>query len=123
MESIWMALFIINISLLLVHEMDAVRNREWRMFIVLKDMEDEKACRIFVLAHVPLYVAALFLLMSPAKLIVFYVLDVLLILHAVIHFGFRHHKHNAFTSTISKAIIYMMAAISAVHLTGICLLT
>lgn len=123
MENIWTFLFIVNISLLLVHEMDAVKNREWRMFIVLKDMEDEKAGRIFLLAHVPLYATALFLLMSPAKLILFYILDVFLILHAVVHFGFRHHKHNSFTSTISKAIIYMMAAISAVHLTGICLLT
>ncbi len=123
MENIWMVLFIVNMSLLFVHEMDAVRNREWRMFIVLKDMEDEKACRIFLLAHVPLYATALFLLMSPAKLILFYILDAFLIIHAVIHFGFRHQKHNAFTSAISKAIIYLMAAISAVHLTGICLFT
>ena len=92
-------LFIISLSLLLVHEMDAVRNREWRIFIVLKDVEDEKACRIFLLAHVPLYAAILLLLMSPAKLF-FSVLDVSLILHAVIHFCFRHHKHNAFASTL-----------------------
>ena len=35
------------ISLLLIHEMDAIRTKEWKMFIILKDMADETAYKIF----------------------------------------------------------------------------
>lgn len=37
------AIFILMLSLLVIHEMDAIRSKEWKMFIVLKDMADEKA--------------------------------------------------------------------------------
>lgn len=55
-------LFIFMITLLLIHEMDAIRTKEWRMFIVLKDMPDEKAYKIFTLAHIPLYFIAIFVM-------------------------------------------------------------
>lgn len=122
MGEMWLMLFIVNLSLLLVHEMDAVRNREWRMFAVLKNMADEKACRVFILAHIPLYIAVLLMLMSPAQQILFYTLDIFLIFHTAIHFGFRQHKNNAFTSVFSKMLIYGMGVVSVVHLAGICLI-
>jgi len=37
------------------HEMDAIRTKEWRMLIILKDIADETAYKIFTLAHLPLY--------------------------------------------------------------------
>lgn len=121
MKDVWLILFIVNFTLLLIHEMDAVKNREWRMFIILKSMPEEKACRVFTIAHIPLYAAALLLLISPSQQILFYVLDVFLIGHAVIHFCFRHHENNAFTSVFSKTIIYLMGGFAAVHLAGILL--
>ncbi len=121
MDEIWLVLFVVNLSLLFVHEMDAVKNREWRMFIILKNMEDEKAGRIFQVLHIPLYAAVLLLLLSPARQVMFYVLDIFLILHAGIHFCFRHYENNAFTSVFSNLVIYIMGAVAAVHLAGTCL--
>ncbi len=121
MIDIWPVLFMINLALLFVHEMDAVKNREWRMFAMLKNMADEKACRLFILLHIPLYVAILLILMSPVQQILFYIIDIFLIFHAIIHLGFRNHKNNAFTSMLSQGLIYSMGAISAVHLAGISL--
>jgi len=55
-------LFSVILSLLFLHEMDAVRNAEWKMFVILKDMDETKAYRIFTLLHLPLYAALLCML-------------------------------------------------------------
>ena len=65
MQTFAIIIFYLALTLLFVHEMDAVRRKEWKMFIVLKDMEDEKACHIFLLLHIPLYLMILLLLISP----------------------------------------------------------
>ena len=49
-------------ALLFAHEMDAVRKQEWKMFIVLKDMKNEKAYLVFLSLQIPLYTAVLMLL-------------------------------------------------------------
>jgi len=112
-------IFVLIVSLLLIHEMDAIRVREWRMFIGLKNLHDETAYRIFSLAHLPLYIAAFFILASGgalAKLILYYVIDAFLIVHAIIHYGFRKNPNNGFTSLFSKAIIYSLAILAIIHL-------
>ncbi len=87
------------------HEMDAIRRQEWKMFIILKDMQEEKAYAMFTLLHIPLYAAILYLLLSPNVLIGFYITDVFLIAHTIIHFIFGKKPSNQFTGKISKAII------------------
>jgi len=47
-------LFYLGIALIIVHEMDAVRCHEWRIFHGLSSLKEETACRIFILAHIPL---------------------------------------------------------------------
>ena len=41
--------------------MDAIRHSEWRLFIILKDMEDSKAYKVFTFIHLFLYVVISFL--------------------------------------------------------------
>ena len=116
MESI---LFIVIISLLLVHEMDAIRAKEWKMFIVLKDMEEEAAYKFFVLIHLPLYVVAFYILYDGgimASYVLKIVIDIFLLVHAIIHYGFRNHSHNGFKSIFSKNIIYSMSGLALLHL-------
>ena len=113
------SLFIFMVSLLLIHEMDAIRAKEWKMFVFLEDMADELACKVFMLAHLPLYFAARFLLVQggiTTSAILYYVLDIFLIGHALIHFGFRKHKNNGFTSALSKTFIYTPTALGVIHL-------
>ncbi len=109
-------LLVLNVTLLIVHEMDAIRRKEWKMFIVLKDMKEETAYSIFSLVHIPLFAIILFFLLSPAQQIFLYIMDVLLLAHTLVHFGFRKHKNNDFASPLSQALIYGLGGISLIHL-------
>ena len=113
------ALFALELALLFTHEMDAIRRQEWKMFIILKDMDDEKAYSIFTLLHVPLYAAVLLLLFSPFSHLGYYVVDVFLLAHMFIHLGFQRHPANKMGGTISKAIIYCAGLLAIVHLIAI----
>jgi hypothetical protein len=99
--------------------MDAIRAKEWKMFIILKDMREETAYITFSLIHLPLYVWVIFSISqywSGEYALVWLIADVFLILHAGVHFLFRKHAANSFTSAYSNALIYGMALLSAVHL-------
>jgi hypothetical protein len=112
-------LFSVILSLLLVHEMDAIRAKEWKMIIVLKNMSEEAAYRLFTLIHIPLYVAVIFMLFhggAVASYLLKIVIDVFLLGHAIIHFGFRKHSDNGFKTWFSKSIIYSMSALALFHL-------
>ena len=114
-------IFAIELALLFTHEMDAVRRQEWQMFIILKDMADEKAFRIFMLLHIPLYAVILSLLLSDRMIIAMYITDIFLILHMLIHFAFTGHKANQMNGGVSKAIIYSAGLLALVHLPAITL--
>ncbi|MGL6200434.1 MAG: DUF6713 family protein [Lachnospiraceae bacterium] len=95
------------------------RKKEWKMFIVLKDMEDEKAYRTFMLLHIPLYMAILFLLLSDYMRIGLYITDIFLVLHMFVHLGFRNHKANDLNGRVSKTIIYSSGLLAVLHLIAI----
>lgn len=112
-------LFVFIMSVLLLHEMDAIRTKEWKMFIVLKDMADESAYKVFTFIHLPLYFVAILIMAkggTHANFVLCCIIDAFLIGHAIIHFYFRNNKNNGFTSSFSKIIIYLMAVLSIVHL-------
>ncbi len=119
MKDMLTILFAINLALLFTHEMEAIRYKEWKMFFVLKDMEDKKAYTTFLLLHIPLYALALWLLLSPFFIIGFYIVDGFLIAHFIIHLCFIKHKNNQLNNKLSMTIIALMGLISAIHLIGI----
>ncbi|WP_338068657.1 DUF6713 family protein [Paenibacillus paeoniae] len=94
----------------------AIRRSEWRLFIVLKDMEDKKAYTLFTIIHLPLYTIIFTLLFSSYQTITFWVLDIFFIIHAVLHLFFEKHPRNEFKNTFSRAFIYPMGIIAAIHL-------
>ncbi len=112
-------LFILLISLLVLHEMDAIRTKEWRMFIILKNVADETAYRIFALIHLPLYFLGLWVMTqgkATTKFGLYCVIDIFLIGHAIIHYIFQNNKNNRFISGFSKILIYSMAILAIIHL-------
>lgn len=112
-------LFTTILSLLLVHEMDAIRTKEWKMFTVLKDMAEEKAYRVFAIIHLPLYIIVLYLIScggATSNYVLKLFIDIFLLGHSVIHYGFRNHKSNGFQSLFSKGIIYLMPILVLLHL-------
>jgi len=115
MPDFLLVLFLFNLSLFLLHEMDAIRRSEWRLFIVLKDMEDSKAYKVFAFLHLFLYVIIFSLLFSEYQIIVFWFLDLFFIIHAILHLFFEKHPRNEFKNTFSRAIIYPMGILAVVH--------
>ncbi|MEO1772436.1 DUF6713 family protein [Candidatus Enterococcus ferrettii] len=109
-------LFSIALALLFIHEMDAIRNKEWQMFIGLRDLSDETAYRFFLLLHIPLYVVALFLVIYGSGKMGFYLVDMFLILHTIIHYLFRRHPKNKLTNRLSKVIINSAGCSALIHL-------
>jgi hypothetical protein len=108
--------FALCFSLLLTHEMDAVRCAEWRMFIVLRDMPDEKAHRVFTALHIPIYTTAFFLLLAGRSRICFLIVDIFLIAHALLHLLFERHKKKGLKSPFSRTIIYSATVLAVAHL-------
>jgi hypothetical protein len=121
MPDLLLVLFLFNLSLFLLHEMDAIRRSEWRLFIVLKDMEDDKAFKYFTWIHLPLYTVILSLLFSSYQSIAFWVLDIFFIIHTVLHFFFEKHPRNEFKNSFSRSIIYFMGLGATIHLTWLAL--
>ena len=97
--------FYFGLSFILLHEMDAVRCREWRIFPGLSLLSDKVGFRVFILLHLPLF----FLLFNGLKnvnnesLIIW--LDYFFIIHFGLHLLLLRHKKNEFKDWISWTII------------------
>ncbi|WP_035558463.1 DUF6713 family protein [Hymenobacter sp. IS2118] len=115
-------LFFLGLSTILVHEMDAVRLAEWRILLGFLKLSDSVGYVVFTAVHIPLYVAMFWFLFNkptlPGTLNMPLVraLEVFFILHAGLHWFFRHHKHYHFTSAFSKILIGLPALCGALDL-------
>ncbi len=111
--------FIIGVSLLFAHELDAVGKREWRLLFVLRRMSDEQAHRWFVSLHVPLFVGVLTLVgASESTIVAAFVLavDAFLVIHLVLHERLHAQGEVAFGSRFSRSFIWLGAALGVLHL-------
>jgi hypothetical protein len=111
-----LTLFVLNLSLLFVHEMDAARGAEWRMLPGLKHMQDPDAYRIFTALHIPLYAILLFLLLGGYQIAAFFIVDIFLVAHTLLHVLFHRHKQNGLKSMFSLTVIYAMGVLAVAHL-------
>lgn len=115
METAMLIIFALGLSTLLVHEMDAIKHREWRMFIGLRSLEEATAYRVFVLIHLPLYVIVFVLLLSSHAIIGFFLVDVFLIIHGILHIFFKGKANNSFNG-FSYFLIYGGSICGCIHL-------
>lgn len=118
MSSLLLVVFSINFALLCLHEMDAIRAKEWKMFVILKDMEDTRAFKVFTILHLPLYTILIFSFVSH-QLLSFVLIDLFMIFHSLAHFLFEKHPNNNFKNLYSRMIIYPMGILGMVHLLGL----
>lgn len=110
-------LFSLIISLFLIHEMDAVHTKEWKMFIVLKDLRSSIAYKAFCILHLPIYFLFIYMMITNEnKFLYFLFSDVFLIVHTLLHFKFRNAKNNGYNSKYSNFIIYFLGLLSLLHL-------
>jgi hypothetical protein len=102
--------FILNFSLLLLHEMDAIHWKEWRLFGF---NEDTRGLQIFVAAHLPLYALFLVSLLKPDTTFgrtTSFVFSAFLVIHFFLHLKALPLK--IFNNLFSFGIISCIAVVS-----------
>src|SRR5918997_4430503 len=100
-------LFLAGLCLLLAHEMDAVRLKEWRLLPILSGLRDEAGYLAFTSLHVPLY-ALLFWGLFGAGVVnrgLVVALDAFFIVHLALHVILRNLPGNQFRSAFSWGLI------------------
>ena len=98
--------FYLGLSLLTMHEMDAIRCREWRIFPGLSLLSDKLGHIIFVFAHIPLFFFIFWRLTHSQDIDAFLKgFNVFMIVHLGLHILFLKHKNNEFKDWISWTII------------------
>lgn len=96
--------FLLGTTLILMHEMDAMRCREWRIFPGLSLLSDRVGMITFVLLHIPLFYWILFEVRVNYDSFV-YGFDIFLMVHFFLHLLLLLHKKNEFRDWISWSII------------------
>jgi hypothetical protein len=112
------AFFFLGFALLLVHEMDAVSLGEWRIFPLLRSLQNEAGHEAFAALHVPIYALLLALLFGDggASSAVIVGMDAFFILHVALHVVFRNHPENRFGYAFSWSLIAGAGACGSVDL-------
>jgi len=98
--------FYLGMSFLTLHELDAVRCREWRIFPLLSLLDDRWGQPIFLLAHIPLF-SWVFLELGPGTPSPQFVrgFDIFMMVHLGLHLLFLLHQKNEFKDVLSWVII------------------
>lgn len=96
--------FILGVSFILLHELDAMRCHEWRMFPLTSWMGEKPGMIVFVLAHLPLFYWVLGAIQARNEAFAYW-FSIFLVLHLVAHIGFLWHPKNEFKDWMSWGII------------------
>jgi len=98
--------FYFGLAFFIIHEMDAVYRKEWRIIPVLSSLKEKTAYIVFLCAHVPLLIGIFWLLnileYAEAFILIF---DIFLIIHLILHISFSKHRKNEFKNPLSWTII------------------
>lgn len=115
--------FVLGFCLLLAHEMDAVRLKEWRILPVLSRLDDRSGYLAFVSLHVPLYAVLLWGLFGGDGVNrgLIFTLDAFFVVHGVLHLLFHrllfpNGPDDRLKSALSWALIWGAGACGAVDL-------
>ncbi len=111
-------LFSLGFSLLLAHELDAMRGREWRLLPVLRSLPDTQGRDAFILVHVPLVAAIVWLAAHPSADVRFWfqaAADAFFVIHVALHRAFLRHPDYDFHGALSRSLILGAGAVGVLH--------
>ncbi|MGV6812815.1 MAG: DUF6713 family protein [Brevirhabdus sp.] len=108
--------FQLMVAFFVLHELDAVRAREWRLLPVLRSMPDALGERIFLWAHLPISLGIFSILGRGEQSLAAMLLSSFAVVHVVLHWVFRTNSENRFTSVTSWTFILGAGLFGAVHL-------
>jgi len=104
-----------NVSLFILHEMDAVKTREWKMMFGINRLNDNAGHIVFTALHFLLFMI-IFYLMDCYLYNMLIAVSILLIIHQFMHIIFRNHIQNRMNNLFSRIIIFLMFTNSCVSL-------
>lgn len=96
--------FLLGVAFILMHEMDAIRCKEWRIIPGLSFLNDRLGLILFVFLHIPLFYW-IFLEIQLNNDNFRLGFDYFLIVHLILHLLFLMHNKNEFKDWISWTII------------------
>lgn len=106
--------------LMLIHEMDAVRRHEWRVFPLLARIkDDERGYLLFSAIHIPLYLALFFALFPGEGGVNHSATDgfaIFCIVHVALHLLFSKHPAYEFNNWYSWMLILGAGIAGAIDL-------
>jgi hypothetical protein len=111
-------LFTLGLALLFSHELDAVRQHEWRLLFVLRHMPEDTAAQAFIAIHVPFFFLIL-LAVGASGEVGFWsraVISAFLVVHAGLHWSLRDRPKCNFNSGLSRGLIYGAAFVGVLHI-------
>jgi hypothetical protein len=113
------ALYYLGLACLFTHELDAVTHSEWRLLIGLRSLPANTASSLFIVLHVPLFFAVLWLSHFPREGIrrsTRLVVAAFLVIHAVLHFSLASNPLYEFHGALSRSLILAAAACGLAYL-------
>jgi len=97
-----------NVLFLLMHELDAVYRKEWRMFKFMSNLKEKTQCQIFLYLHFPLFAFLIYYLITVFNfnnISLWIIINSLSVIHFIIHLYARKWKSNVFQSGTSFLFI------------------
>jgi hypothetical protein len=113
--------FLLGVSLLFTHELDAMTHTEWRVLPLTSWLDPERGRLVFVVLHVPLFALVLGWLTShlPERVMrAQFWMSVFLVIHAGLHLAYVGHPAYTFAGLLSNTLIVGSAICGAAHLWG-----
>lgn len=107
--------FYLALVLFFMHEMDAIRCKEWRIFPGLSLLNERWGYPVFMLAHIPLFLLLIWVIAQPSENFIIG-FDMFSILHFGLHLLYLKHKKNEFKDWISWALITGIAVCGGIDL-------
>ncbi len=99
MKELIIALSVVNVLFVFMHEFDACYREEWRMFKFLRKIKEEKQYLIFLYIHIPLTFFLVYYLWTVIKFnnfTLWIIWNAFLVFHLIIHLIATKWKSNVF---------------------------
>lgn len=102
----------VNLGLLLLHEMDAVRTTEWKMTAFINRLDENLASGIFISVHFIMFLAVFYML-EYHFMALYWFTSIFPLFHHLLHICFRKHPANRMNNPFSQSIIILMTVFSS----------
>ena len=109
--------FYVGLAFFMVHKLDAVRCKEWRILPLLAMLEDDLGYIVFLMLHISAFFI-IFSQLTPGHDVETFIkgFDIFMIVHVGFHLVFVQHQNNRFNNWISWIIILSAAILGLTDL-------